>query len=229
MDKKEFDIAWKLPVNKIGKLTLFVAIAFSFLPLLFLYFVYGVRPDFGTALKAWGMIATIFGAMYIVEPISFYSILGLSGTYMSFLSGNIGNCRLPCAAMALEITETEPGTHEAEVVSTLGIAGSIIVNIAGVTLCAFIGAAVINVLPAPVVLGLKSFTAPAIFGAMFGQFAMKYPRLAIFGLGIPVAIRLIAPTTPAYFIIIPAVFGTIIVARLFHIMDQKKAAGGVNK
>ena len=223
MDKKEFDIAWKLPVNKIGRFTLLIAVVFSFFPLGYLYIVEGVRLDVGTMLKSWGMIATVFGAFYIVEPLYFYSILGLSGTYMSFLAGNIGNLRLPCAAMALEITETEPGTHEAEVVSTIGIAGSIIVNIIGVTLCAFIGAAVINVLPQPVVDGLKSFTAPAIFGAMFGQFAMKYPKLAIFGLGIPVAIRLVAPKTPAYIIIMAAVFGTIAIARLFHKAAAKKA------
>lgn len=223
MDKKEFDIAWKLPVNKIGRFTLLLAVLFSFLPLGYLYIAEGLRLDLGMMLKSWGMIATVFGAMYIVEPLSFYSILGLSGTYMSFLAGNIGNPRLPCAAMALEITETEPGTQEAEVVSTIGIAGSIIVNIIGVTLCAFIGAAVIKVLPQPVVEGLKAFTAPAIFGAMFGQFAMKYPKLAIFGLGIPVAIRLVAPKTPAYIIIMAAVFGTIAIARLFHKAAAKKA------
>lgn len=225
MDKKEFDIVWKAPVNKIGRFTLLLAVAFSFFPLIFLYLTYGAHPDFGTALKAWGMIATIFGAMYFVEPISFYSILGLSGTYMSFLSGNIGNCRLPCAAMALEITETEPGTHEAEVISTLGISGSIIVNIIGVTLCAFVGAAVIKVLPVTITDALKTYTAPAIFGAMFGQFAMKYPKLAIFGLGIPVAIRFLAPTAPAYFVIIPAVFGTIIIARFFYKAEKNKQAG----
>lgn len=223
MDKKEFDAIWKVPVSKIGMLTLLLAALFSFIPLGYLYIVYGAMPDMATALKAWGMIATIFGAMYFVEPISFYSILGLSGTYMSFLSGNIGNLRLPCAAMALDITGTEPGSQEAEVVSTLGIAGSIIVNIIGVTLCAFVGAAVIKVLPVTIADALKTYTAPAIFGAMFGQFAMKYPKLSIFGLGIPVAIRLVAPATPAYFIILPAVFGTIAIARLFHNAEKKKA------
>lgn len=223
MDKKAFDIAWKVPVNKIGRFTLLASVLLSFPPLIYLYVAHGILPEISDALKSWGMIATIFGVMYFVEPISFYSILGLSGTYMSFLAGNIGNLRLPCAAMALEITETEPGTQEAEVVSTLGIAGSIIVNIIGVTLAALIGAAVIGVLPEPVVNGLKAFTAPAIFGAMFGQFAMKYPKLAIFGLGIPVAIRLIAPATPAYIIILSAVFGTIAIARLFHKAAAKKA------
>lgn len=224
MEKHEFNQIWKKPVSKIGIVTLLTAVIFSFFPVLLLYFRHGVFPPLNIALKAWGMIATIFGAMYFVEPISFYSILGLSGTYMSFLSGNIGNLRLPCAAMALEITETEPGTHEAEVISTIGIAGSIIINIIGTTSAAFIGAKVISLLPEVVVNGLSTYTAPAIFGAMFGQFSIKYPKLAIFGLGIPVSIRLFIPSAPAYVIIICAVFGTILIARLFHKMDSKKIA-----
>lgn len=221
MDKKQFDKIWKVPVTRIGVATLLSAVVLSFFPVLYLYFAYGAFPPLDVALKAWGMIAAVFGAMYIVEPVSFYSILGLSGTYMSFLSGNIGNLRLPCAAMALEVTETEPGTHEAEVVSTLGIAGSIIVNIIGTTLAAFIGAKVIAVLPETVVTGLSTYTAPAIFGAMFGSFGIQYPKLAIFGMGIPVAIRLLIPSAPAYVLIIAAVFGTIGIARVFHNKEKK--------
>ncbi len=44
-------------------------------------------------------------------------------------------------------------------------------------------------------------------------------------MGIPVLIRLVAPTTPAYFIILPAVFGTMLIGRLFYNAEQKKAAG----
>ncbi len=61
------------------------------------------------------MVALSFGAFYVVEPISYYAALGLTGTYLSFLSGNIGNMRVPCATMALETTESEPGTLQAEV------------------------------------------------------------------------------------------------------------------
>ncbi|MCG0275455.1 MAG: hypothetical protein L5655_04715 [Thermosediminibacteraceae bacterium] len=222
MDRREFDALWKGPVNRIGMSTLLLAVILSFIPVAYLYFTHGVFPDSNTALKAWGMIASMFGAFYFVEPISYFSTLGLSGTYMSFLSGNIGNCRLPAAAMALEVTETEPGTIEAEIISTIGIAGSIIINIIGTTLCAFVGVGIINLLPTIVVEGLKNYTAPAIFGAMFGQFAIKYPKLAVFGIGIPVLIRLIFPTTPAYFIIIPSVFGTIIIARLFYNKEKTK-------
>ncbi|HEY8362342.1 MAG TPA: hypothetical protein VIK77_05600 [Tissierellaceae bacterium] len=224
MNKKEFHEVWSKPVIKIGRTTLLLSVLLSFVPVLYLYFTHGIFPELSTALKAWGMIASIFGAMYFVEPISYYPTLGLAGTYMSFLSGNIGNCRLPAAAMALDVTETESGTPEAEIVSTLGISGSIVINIIGTTLCAFIGAAVIKILPDVVVSALSTYTAPAIFGAMFGSFAMKNPKLAVFGMGIPVGIRLVAPQTPAYIIIISAVFGTILISRLFYNAEKKKVA-----
>lgn len=228
MNKREFNQIWKVSVTKIGTTTVLAAVITSFFPVLYLYFRYGVFPPFDVALKSWGMIATIFGAMYIVEPISYYSILGLSGTYMSFLSGNIGNLRLPCAAMALEVTGTKAGSQEGEIVSTLGIAGSMIVNIIGTTLAAFIGAKVIGILPDVIVVGLSKFTAPAIFGAMFGQFGIKYPKLAIFGLGIPVSIRLLIPTAPAYVIIMAAVFGTVIIARFFYNKSKKQDSESVS-
>ena len=122
VSKQEFEQIWNEPVIKIGRATLLMSVVFSFFPVIYLYFTQGVFPPLDVAFKAWGMIATVFGAFYIVEPISYYSVLGLSGTYMAFLSGNIGNVRLPCAAMALEVTGTESGTQEAEVVSTIGTA-----------------------------------------------------------------------------------------------------------
>lgn len=225
VSKEEFEQMWNVPVIKIGRSTLLLSVLFSFFPSAYLYFAHGAFPPIGTALKAWGMIAAVFGAFYVVEPISYYSIFGLTGTYMSFLSGNIGNLRLPCAAMALEITETEPGTQEAEIISTIGIAGSIIVNIIGTTLAALIGAKVIAVLPDTILTALSTYTAPAIFGAMFGSFGIKFPKLAIFGLGIPVAIRLLLPTTPAFIIILAAVFGTIFIAKILYDKQKKNSDG----
>lgn len=219
VSKQEFEQIWNEPVIKIGRATLLMSVVFSFFPVIYLYFTQGVFPPLGVAFKAWGMIATVFGAFYIVEPISYYSVLGLSGTYMAFLSGNIGNVRLPCAAMALEVTGTESGTQEAEVVSTIGTAGSIIVNIAGTTAAAFLGAKIIAALPDTIVTALSTYTAPAIFGAMFGSFGKQYPKLAIFGMGIPVGLRFFLPNTPAYLLIVAAVFGTMGMAKVFYDRD----------
>jgi hypothetical protein len=222
MKDKEFESLWTGPVVRTGMITLLLAAGLSFLPVLYLAIFYKTFPPLSIALKSWGMIAALFGAMYVVEPVSYYSILGLAGTYLSFLSGNISNLRLPCAAMALEVTDTEPGTHKAEVVSTLGITGSIITNLTGVTLAAFVGSALIRVLPPIITDAFRNYTVPAIFGAVFGQFAIKYPKLAVIAFAIPVVLRL---TTgfPAWVLIVASVFGTILIARLLYNSETKKS------
>jgi hypothetical protein len=218
MENKEFYEIWDKPVIKIGTITLLLASVTTFLPCLYLYLTEGVFPSLSTALKAWGMIASLFGAFYIVEPVSYYSILGLSGTYLSFLSGNISNVRVPCAAMALEATNTEPGTNEAEVVSTLGITGSIITNLIACALAAFLGSSLISILPPAIATAFKNYTVPAIFGAVFGQFSLKYPKLAIVGIGIPTLLRF-TTNLPSWVLIIVSVFGTIAFAKLTYKKD----------
>lgn len=222
---KEFENMWNRPVIRVGAVTVLLAALTSFAPTVWLCISEGVMPPIGQILQSWALVAASFGALYVVEPISYYSVLGLSGTYLSFLSGNIGNMRVPCAAMALEATDTTPGTRQAEIVSTLGITGSILVNIFFVTLAAIVGAALISVLPPVVANAFKTYSAPAIFGAVFGQFAIKYPKLAIFSLGAPTVLKVVF-NPPAYVLIVVAVFGSIILQKFFYKKEQQKISAG---
>ncbi len=213
--ENQFDEYWKKPVVRIGMATLLLASALSFLPCVYLYLEFGVFPPLPTALKAWGLIAAIFGAFYFVEPVSYYPILGLSGTYMSFLAGNISNLRLPCSAVAQEVVEVEPGTPEAEIVSTLGIAGSVITNLIFVTLAVGAGYTLLALFPESVVTAFEDYTVPAIFGAVFGQFALRHPRLAVIALPIPLFLFLLFQA-PDWLVILCSVFGTIAVSRILY-------------
>ena len=212
---RQFDQDWKKPINRIGVATLLSAAVLSFLPCIYLYIVYGVFPPLGVALKAWGLIAAIFGAFYIVEPVSYYPILGLSGTYMSFLAGNISNLRLPCSAVAQEVVEVEPGTKEAEIASTLGIAGSVVTNLVFVSLAAVAGYTLLGLLPDPVVAAFECYTVPAIFGAVYGQFALRHPSLAVIAMPIPL-IMFFVFEAPDWVTIVASVFGTIAISRLLY-------------
>ena len=210
-----YELVWKKPVVKIGMITMLIACVLSFIPLIYIYIKHGIMINLDTALKAWGLIAAVFGAFYIVEPISFYPTLGLAGTYMSFLSGNISNLRLPCSAMAQEVVGTKEGTREAEIIGTMGIVGSIVVNLIGVTLAAFIGNWILGILPEVVAAAFRDYTAPAIYGAVFGQFSMRQPKLAPVALGIPVILLGILKT-PIWMVILASVFGTIMISRFFY-------------
>ncbi|MPN08878.1 hypothetical protein SDC9_156164 [bioreactor metagenome] len=146
----------------------------------------------------------------------------MSGTYLSFLSGNIGNMRVPVAAMALDSTASQPGTLQAEVASTMAICGSIITNLVFTTLAAIIGAAVVSILPAFIVTALTKYAAAAIFGGTFGNFAIKYPKIAIFAIGIPFVLKM-TTGLPAWVLIVASVFGSLAVARFFYTREHRAA------
>jgi hypothetical protein len=224
----EFKKLWKEPVVRLGVVTVLVPMVLCFLPNVFLYVVYGAAPTFSEAMKAWGMVATIFGAFYVVEPISYYPILGLTGTYISFLAGNISNVRIPSAAVAQDVVGTESGTLEAEIVATLGVAGSVVTNLFFVSLAAVAGAYILGLLPPAVQDAFKNYTVPAIFGGMFCQFGVKAPSLILFALAIPFLMLYVAPLVglpflaTSWLVIAASVFGTVLIARIFFKMGILK-------
>ena len=220
MENKEFMKEWKRNSIRIGTPTNIIAAFTSFIPVIWLCLKYDCWPDPKVVLAGWGMVALSFGAFYIVEPISYYASLGLTGTYLSFLSGNIGNMRVPCATMALETTDSEPGTLQAEVASTMAICGSIITNLIATTAAVLIGSVVVSVLPDIVVSALTKYAAAAIFGGTFGTYALKYPKVAIFGIGLALAMKfLLSP--PAWVLIDVSVFGSLGFARLMYVKEKR--------
>ena len=134
---------WKRNSIRIGAPTCILAAFTAFIPVLYLCSRYNCWPSLEVVLSACALTALSFGAFYIVEPISYYAALGMSGTYLGFLSGNIGNMRVPCAALALDVTDSESGTIQAEVVSTMAICGSIITNLIATTSAVLVGSAVV--------------------------------------------------------------------------------------
>lgn len=199
------------PIIKTGKWTLLLAVAFCFLPAIYLWIRYGALPPVKSIITGWFLIASIYGSYYFIEPISFFPVLGMAGTYMSFLAGNIGNMRVPCAAVAQEALKVEPGSKKAELVATLGIAGSIITNIVIVTIAAIAGNGLMQLFP-PVVIKAFEFVLPAIFGSMFAMFAVKYPKYGAFAIGLTLFLLGVVKVLPVYVLIPLCVFSTIIFA-----------------
>lgn len=219
MDRTIFD-DWKRTSIRIGAPTILLAIVTSFIPVIWLCITYDVWPETNKILEAWGLLAATSLPFYIVEPISYYNALGMSGTYMSFLAGNIGNMRVPCATMALEATNTKLGTIESEIISTLGIAGSIVTNAFFVLVAALLGTAIVTALPPDLATALSSYAAPAIFGALFGNFAIKNPKLSIVGFVIPIIIGTLLKL-PTAVVLLGSVFGTVAVSRFFYVREKK--------
>ena len=90
--------------------------------------IFGVMPEWSGLVV--GLIATapMYWAVGTIETITFVPMLGAGGSYLSFVTGNISNLKLPCALNALEQNEVSANSEEGEVVSTIAIAVSSIVT-----------------------------------------------------------------------------------------------------
>ncbi len=126
-------------------------------------------PDFLVILKSFiPLIVFIIGGF--VEVMTYSPLLGTSGTYLAFFTGNLVNLKVPCAVNARELAGVKHGSKEGEIVSTISVATSTIVT----TLIIAIGVAALT----PLTPVLESPTlAPAFetaFTALFGALAYKY-------------------------------------------------------
>lgn len=211
-----YEKSFTKPIIRYGSLTNLLAIPLCFIPAIYLWLVKGAFPGWNNILTGWMYVASMFAIYSVVEPICYFPILGLPGTYMSFLSGNIGNMRVPCAVVAQESLGVEPGTKKAELIATLGIAGSIFTNTIMVTIAAIGGAALMSVFPPDVLTAFK-YVSSAILGAMFAIFASKNLKYGAFALVVVMAM-LLSKAIPVYIMIPIAVFSTAI----FGVFDYNK-------
>lgn len=207
-NSKTFDGVFSNEIVKTGRWTLLLAVPLCFLPALYIWIRYGAVPEVKTIMTGWFLIASVYGVEYIVTPISYYPILGNAGTYMAFLSGNIANVRVPCAVVAQDVIGVKAGTPEGEVVATLGMAGSIITNGIVVTIAALAGKTLFNYFP-PIVIDALAYVLPAIFGALFALFAVKYPKYGAFAITISAVLLGIVKVLPTFLVIPICVFSTI--------------------
>jgi hypothetical protein len=210
-------------IIKWGRMTNLIGVVLAYIPAVILLVVYGLRPPISAVIAGFIMQASVSGVFWFVEPISYFPVLGIPATYMSFLSGNIGNLRLPASVAAQEAASVEPGTEKGTVIATLGVAISIIVNIVILTIGVILGASVLSKLPPSVVTALNNIL-PALFGAMFGQQFIANPKIgavaAVLAGGMiwlsKMGVLKILPFGGTYAIIVVAVFGSILSGRYMN-------------
>ena len=199
---------------KWGRLTSLIGVAASFFPVVILSFVFKVVPALDAIAAAATIPLSACLVYYFIEPISFQPVLGIPGTYMAFLSGNLSNLRVPCSSVAQQAAGVEEGTPEGAVLSTIGVAVSIVVNLAILTLGVFLGSQIIALIPESVVNALV-YLVPALYGAMLMQMILYAPKISL--IAVPLSIVTLAISKTGIFdssmAILISVFGSIIIGR----------------
>lgn len=178
-DQNQFFEEFNKGLHRIGRIMLISAVvllvAFPFL----VGMLYGVMPDLKGFLSGFAKVGLIYIPVAIVEFLVYTPMLGVGGSYLSFLTGNVTNMKIPCAMNARDIAGTKAGTAEDEIVSTISVATSAItttlVIVAGVVLLVPLQ----PVLQSETLLPAFNNVVPALFGALGLKYFAKSPKIAV--------------------------------------------------
>lgn len=216
-------------VHRDGKIWNYSMAALFFLFPVLLCVIFQVLPNWNGLLQ--GLIATLpmYWAVGIIEVITYVPMLGAGGSYLSFVTGNISNLKLPCALSAMEKNGVKAGTEEGDIISTISIAVSSITT----TLIIFLGVLLLiplsPVLQSPVLAPAFAQILPALFGALGVVFISKSWKIAIAPVSLMLILFIAIPglgDSVGIMVPVAAVF-TLIVSRIMYKkgwLDEKKSA-----
>lgn len=183
--------------------------------------LFGAMPQMDALLK--GILATVpmYWAVGIVEIFTYVPMLGAGGTYLSFITGNISNLKLPCAIDAMERAGYKASSEEGEIISTIAIAVSSIVT----TLIILVGVIAIvpltPLLESPVLEPAFNMILPALFGGLAVVFVSKNLKLSIAPIVLMLALFIFVPALNAGTVGIMVPVGVLFTLAVARVMYKK--------
>ena len=157
--------AYTKNLHRIGTTCMMVLLVLTFLPCLYIFFVLGAFPG-------WAPLAGTFAALcgqevmtWIMEPVMYFPMIGVAGSYICFTAGNITNMRIPCALAAQAAVGATTGTAKGDAASVFGMVGSAIVNFVALGIVILFGNWLLSILPEGVKAAFN-YAMPAVFGSL---------------------------------------------------------------
>ena len=124
--------------------------------------------------------------------------MGAGGTYLSFVTGNITNLKLPCAMNAMDRAKVKSTSEEGEIISTIAIGASAITTTVVIAVGVLVFSPVLPLITAEdsVLKPAFEFVIPALFGALGASYFAKYWKISILPIFGGVVAYIFAPTVP---------------------------------
>ena len=114
-------------IHRTGRLGSILAIAWMLGIPAVMCTVYHMFPSIPDLLLFGSGLLALYVPTAISEVITYVPMLG-SASYITFITGNISNLKLPCALNALEMADVEQNTDAGDAVATVAVAVSSIVT-----------------------------------------------------------------------------------------------------
>ena len=165
--------------DKYGKIWIWTACVVVLMVPVAICVYYDAWPEMSAVLKGLLGVAPIYWTVGVIEVITYTPMLGVGGTYLAFVTGNLTSLKAPSALNAMENAEVKPGSEEGEIISTIAIATCSIVTTLVLVVGVCVLAAITPILNSPVLAPAFDNILPALFGGLAVVYVSKNWKLAI--------------------------------------------------
>ena len=151
--------------HRLGRIGTIIAILFMIGIPVVVCFIYDVMPTFSEVFTtAIGLLA-VYVPTALSEVISYTPMLG-TACYITFITGNVGNMKIPCALNAMEMTDSPLGTERGDTVSAIAVSVSSMATMIVIAIGVVLLVPLQPILENPTVQVATSYMLPALFGSM---------------------------------------------------------------
>jgi len=158
--------------HRLGRIGTIIAILFMIGIPVVVCFIYDVMPTFSEVFTtAIGLLA-VYVPTALSEVISYTPMLG-TACYITFITGNVGNMKIPCALNAMEMTDSPLGTERGDTVSAIAVSVSSMVTMIVIAIGVVLLVPLQPILENPTVQVATSYMLPALFGSMATSFFLN--------------------------------------------------------
>lgn len=192
-DKNQFFEEFNKGLHRIGRIMMISAVVLLVAIPFAAGAIYGVMPDLKGFLSGFAKVGLIYIPVAIVEFLVYTPMLGVGGSYLSFLTGNVTNMKIPCAMNARDIAGTKAGTAEDEIVSTISVATSAITTTLVIVVGVILLVPLQPVLQSETLLPAFNNVVPALFGALGLKYFAKSPKIALIPLVLMCLLCILVP------------------------------------
>lgn len=165
--------------DKYGKIWIWTACVVVLMVPVAICVYYNAWPEMSAVLKGLLGVAPIYWTVGVIEVITYTPMLGVGGTYLAFVTGNLTSLKAPSALNAMENADVKPGSEEGEIISTIAIATCSIVTTLVLVVGVCVLAAITPILNSPVLAPAFDNILPALFGGLAVVYVSKNWKLAI--------------------------------------------------
>lgn len=216
MDKK----AYSNKVHTWGRIWTVTAIAVLFAVPLGITLYYNAWPELNVLWKALISVIPIYWSTAIIEVLTYVPLLGAGGAYLSFVTGNITNLKLPCALSAMDRANVKATSEEGELISTIAIGASSITTTVVIAVGVLLFAPVLPSLTADdsILKPAFDYVIPALFGALGASYFSKHWKISILPILAGVIVYIFSPTfavgTLLFITIVVSIAGALLMYKL---------------